>query len=53
MFSLLYRKPSNTPDYDGETDLLGLVSNIVDEEDSQDSYFSEGYVKVYVFKLLG
>ncbi|KAL3053353.1 hypothetical protein OYC64_005817 [Pagothenia borchgrevinki] len=36
------RKPSNTPDYDGETDLLGLVSNIVDEEDSQDSYFSEG-----------
>ncbi|XP_073351057.1 uncharacterized protein moto [Pagrus major] len=36
------RKPTDKADCDGETDLQGLVSNILDEADSQDSYYSEG-----------
>ncbi|GAA6218015.1 meiosis-specific coiled-coil domain-containing protein MEIOC isoform X1 [Lates japonicus] len=36
------RKPTDNIDCDGETDLQGLVSNILDEADSQDSYYSEG-----------
>ncbi|TKS92195.1 Meiosis-specific coiled-coil domain-containing protein MEIOC [Collichthys lucidus] len=39
------RKPTEHIDCDGETDLQGLVSNILDEADSQESYYSEGYVK--------
>lgn len=46
VFSFLLRKPTDNIDCDGETDLQGLVSNILDEADSQDSYYSEGYVKV-------
>ncbi|XP_039979536.1 meiosis-specific coiled-coil domain-containing protein MEIOC isoform X2 [Xiphias gladius] len=40
--SIKSRKPTDNTDYDGETDLQGLVSNILDEADSQDSYYSEG-----------
>ncbi|XP_040918182.1 uncharacterized protein moto [Toxotes jaculatrix] len=40
--SIKSRKPTDNTDYDGETDLHGLVSNIVDEVDSQDSYYTEG-----------
>ncbi|XP_042360293.1 meiosis-specific coiled-coil domain-containing protein MEIOC [Plectropomus leopardus] len=40
--SIKSRKPTDNTDCDGETDLQGLVSNILDEADSQDSYFSEG-----------
>ncbi|XP_054464019.1 uncharacterized protein moto [Anoplopoma fimbria] len=36
------RKPTDSTDCEGETDLQGLVSNILDEADSQDSYYSEG-----------
>ncbi|XP_068434273.1 meiosis-specific coiled-coil domain-containing protein MEIOC [Clinocottus analis] len=36
------RKLTDSTDCEGETDLQGLVSNILDEADSQDSYFSEG-----------
>ncbi|XP_068575117.1 uncharacterized protein moto [Cebidichthys violaceus] len=36
------RKPAESTDCEGETDLQGLVSNILDEADSQDSYYSEG-----------
>ncbi|KAI3359116.1 hypothetical protein L3Q82_002659 [Scortum barcoo] len=36
------RKPTDSTDCDGETDLQGLVSNILDEADSQDSFYSEG-----------
>ncbi|KAM8845931.1 uncharacterized protein moto [Spinachia spinachia] len=36
------RKPTDNTDCEGETDLQGLVSNILDERDSHDSYFSEG-----------
>ncbi|KAE8283408.1 Meiosis-specific coiled-coil domain-containing protein MEIOC [Larimichthys crocea] len=36
------RKPTEHIDCDGETDLQGLVSNILDEADSQESYYSEG-----------
>ncbi|XP_044036085.1 meiosis-specific coiled-coil domain-containing protein MEIOC [Siniperca chuatsi] len=39
--SIKSRKPTDNPDCDGETDLQGLVSNILDEADSQDSYYSE------------
>lgn len=37
-----WRKNTDHTDCDGETDLQGLVSNILDEADSHDSY-SEGY----------
>ncbi|XP_059204272.1 meiosis-specific coiled-coil domain-containing protein MEIOC [Centropristis striata] len=40
--SIKSRKPTDSSDCDGETDLQGLVSNILDEADSQDSYYSEG-----------
>nr|XP_046272184.1 meiosis-specific coiled-coil domain-containing protein MEIOC [Scatophagus argus]XP_046272186.1 meiosis-specific coiled-coil domain-containing protein MEIOC [Scatophagus argus] len=36
------RKPTDNTDCDGESDLQGLVSNILEEADSQDSYFNEG-----------
>ncbi|XP_076607598.1 uncharacterized protein moto [Chaetodon auriga] len=36
------RKPTDNTDCDGEADLQGLVSNILDEADSQDSYCNEG-----------
>ncbi|XP_053194872.1 meiosis-specific coiled-coil domain-containing protein MEIOC [Scomber japonicus] len=36
------RKPTGSTDCDGETDLQGLVSSILDEAESQDSYYSEG-----------
>ncbi|KAG8006808.1 Meiosis-specific coiled-coil domain-containing protein MEIOC [Nibea albiflora] len=36
------RKPAEHADCDGETDLQGLVSNILDEADTQDNYYSEG-----------
>ncbi|XP_070779090.1 meiosis-specific coiled-coil domain-containing protein MEIOC [Enoplosus armatus] len=39
--SIKSRKPTDNPDCDGENDLQGLVSNILDEADSQDSYYSE------------
>lgn len=35
---LLYRKPTNLTDSDGEADLQGLVSNILDEAVSQNGY---------------
>ncbi|KAM3598623.1 uncharacterized protein V6R79_020535 [Siganus canaliculatus] len=38
------RKPTDNADFDGETDLQGLVSNILDEPDSQDGYYSEGRI---------
>lgn len=41
-FCVLCRKPTDSTDCEGETDLQGLVSNILDETDSQDSYYSEG-----------
>ena len=44
VFSFPWRKPSDKTDCDGEIDLQGLVSNIVDEADSQDGYYIEGYV---------
>ncbi|XP_049925365.1 meiosis-specific coiled-coil domain-containing protein MEIOC [Epinephelus moara] len=40
--SIESRKPTDNTDCDGETDLQGLVSNILDEADSRDSYYSEG-----------
>ncbi|KAF1379753.1 hypothetical protein PFLUV_G00179310 [Perca fluviatilis] len=40
--SIKSRKPTDNTSCDGETDLQGLVSNILDEADSQDSYYSEG-----------
>ncbi|XP_074512239.1 uncharacterized protein moto isoform X2 [Sebastes fasciatus] len=40
--SIKNRKPTDSTDCDGETDLQGLVSNILDEADSQDSYYSQG-----------
>nr|XP_020463037.1 meiosis-specific coiled-coil domain-containing protein MEIOC isoform X2 [Monopterus albus] len=40
--SIKSRKPTDNTDCDGETDLQGLVSNILDEADSQDNYYSEG-----------
>ncbi|XP_038560299.1 meiosis-specific coiled-coil domain-containing protein MEIOC [Micropterus salmoides] len=39
--SIKSRKPTDNPDCDGETDLQGLVSNILDDADSQDHYYSE------------
>ncbi|KAL6103232.1 meioc [Pungitius sinensis] len=36
------RKPTDSTDCEVETDLQGLVSNILDERDSHDSYYSEG-----------
>nr|XP_040047361.1 meiosis-specific coiled-coil domain-containing protein MEIOC [Gasterosteus aculeatus aculeatus] len=36
------RKPTDSTDCEGETDLQGLVSNILDERDSHDSYYSKG-----------
>ncbi|XP_029014043.1 meiosis-specific coiled-coil domain-containing protein MEIOC [Betta splendens] len=36
------RKLIHSTDCEGETDLQGLVSNILDEPDSQDSYYSDG-----------
>ncbi|XP_034567075.1 uncharacterized protein moto [Notolabrus celidotus] len=35
------RKPTDNTDCDGETGLRRLVSNILDDADSQDSYFSD------------
>lgn len=52
MFSIAWRKPTEHIDCDGETDLQGLVSNILDEADSQESYYSEGYVKVWCFHMV-
>lgn len=46
VFLFLLRKPTDNPDCDGETDLQGLVSNILDDADSQDHYYSERYGKV-------
>lgn len=46
MFYFPCRKPTDNTICDGETDLQGLVSNILDEADSQDSYYCEGYVGV-------
>ncbi|XP_031168633.1 meiosis-specific coiled-coil domain-containing protein MEIOC isoform X1 [Sander lucioperca] len=40
--SIKSRKPTDNTICDGETDLQGLVSNILDEADSQDSYYCEG-----------
>ncbi|XP_067472547.1 meiosis-specific coiled-coil domain-containing protein MEIOC [Thunnus thynnus] len=40
--SIKSRKPTGSTDCDGETDLQGLVSSILDEAESQDSYYSEG-----------
>ncbi|KAM7371590.1 hypothetical protein PAMP_008809 [Pampus punctatissimus] len=40
--SIKSRKPTDSTDCDGETNLQGLVSNILDEAESQDSYNSEG-----------
>lgn len=44
LFSVTLRKPPENADYGGESDLQGLVSNILDDADSQDSFYSEGYV---------
>ncbi|XP_024128804.1 uncharacterized protein moto isoform X2 [Oryzias melastigma] len=35
------RNPTVNPDYEGEADLQGLVSNILDEKDASDSFYSE------------
>lgn len=43
-FLLFLRKPPENADYGGESDLQGLVSNILDDADSKDSFYSEGYV---------
>ncbi|XP_056257839.1 meiosis-specific coiled-coil domain-containing protein MEIOC [Seriola aureovittata] len=40
--SIKSRNPTDNTDYDVETDLQGLVSSILDEADSQGSYYSEG-----------
>ncbi|KAK9535387.1 hypothetical protein VZT92_007770 [Zoarces viviparus] len=40
--NIIIRKPGESADCEGEMDLQGLVSNILDEADSQDSYYSEG-----------
>ncbi|XP_047428255.1 meiosis-specific coiled-coil domain-containing protein MEIOC [Mugil cephalus] len=40
--SIKSRKWMENADYERETDLQGLVSNILEEADSQDSYYSEG-----------
>ncbi|XP_026020181.1 meiosis-specific coiled-coil domain-containing protein MEIOC [Astatotilapia calliptera] len=40
--SIKSRKPPENADYGGESDLQGLVSNILDDADSQDSFYSEG-----------
>uniref|UniRef100_A0A3Q3B9G5 Uncharacterized protein n=3 Tax=Kryptolebias marmoratus TaxID=37003 RepID=A0A3Q3B9G5_KRYMA len=39
--SIKNRKPTDKADCDSEVDLQGLVSNILDEADSRDSFFSE------------
>ncbi|KAK2833185.1 hypothetical protein Q5P01_017074 [Channa striata] len=44
--SIKIRKSDNT-DCDGETDLQGLVSNILDEAHSQDSYYREGTLPTF------
>ncbi|XP_011476267.1 meiosis-specific coiled-coil domain-containing protein MEIOC isoform X1 [Oryzias latipes] len=35
------RNPTDNPDYEGEADLQGLVSNILDEKNASESYYSE------------
>lgn len=45
---MLYRKPSNFTDSDGETDLQGLVSNILDEAVSQNGYDERYGIKVFI-----
>ena len=52
IFSFPVRKPTDDMNYDGETLLQGLVSNILDEANSRHSY-TERYVKVYGFHFFG
>lgn len=47
IFSFCLRKPTDKADCDSEADLQGLVSNIVDEVDTRDSFFSERYVNCF------
>lgn len=45
---MLYRKPTNLTDSDGETDLQGLVSNILDEAVSQNGYNERYGMNVFI-----
>lgn len=51
-FIFCLRNPTDKADGDSEADLQGLVSNIVDEADSRDSFFSEGYVSFFQMCIL-
>lgn len=45
---MLYRKPTNVTDSDGETDLQGLVSNILDDAVSQNGYDERYSINVFI-----
>lgn len=45
---MLYRKPPHLSDCDGETDLQGLVSNILDEAVLQDGYNGRYGINVFI-----
>lgn len=44
----IFRNQTERNDYESETDLYGLVSNILEEQDTSQPYFAEGLVyKLY------
>lgn len=43
-YSFIFRIQTERNDYGSETDLYGLVSNILEEQDKSQPYFAEGLV---------
>ena len=54
-YSFIFRIQTERNDYGSETDLYGLVSNILEEQDKSQPYFAEGlvyYISYIVYSKL-
>lgn len=50
-YSFIFRIQTERNDYGSETDLYGLVSNILEEQDKSQPYFAEGLV-YYISRMV-